>query len=172
MATESNPAAPEGESTEQILGNLLRERGATLAVAESCTGGLIAGRITAVAGSSDYFAGGVIAYDNRVKIRQLGVAAALIARHGAVSEEVARAMAEGVRKRFQTDYAVSVTGVAGPGGGTPEKPVGTIWLGLAGPNGTVAAKWTLPGGRRHEIRAQTVQCALDGLRRILVENSG
>lgn len=169
---QANPktANPEGGPLEQIVGDLLRQRNATLAVAESCTGGLIGGRITEVAGSSKYFSGGVIAYDNHVKIRQLGVAASLITRHGAVSAEVARAMAAGVRKRFQTDYGLSVTGVAGPGGGTPEKPVGTIWLGLAGPNGTVAGKLTIPGGRRHEIRAQTVRQALEWLRRILIRD--
>ena len=113
------------------MAKLLAEREATLAVAESCTGGAISARITALAGASEYYLGGVTSYSNTAKTAMLGVSAADIERHGAVSETVARQMAEGALRRFGADFAVSTTGVAGPGGGTPEKPVGTVWRGLA-----------------------------------------
>ncbi len=121
----------EPASVESAVAKLLAERGATLAVAESCTGGAISARITALAGASEYYLGGVTSYSNAAKTAMLGVSAADIERHGAVSETVARQMAEGALRRFGADFAVSTTGVAGPGGGTPEKPVGTVWMGLA-----------------------------------------
>lgn len=121
----------EPASVESAVAKLLTERGATLAVAESCTGGSISARITALAGASDYYLGGVTSYSNAAKTAMLGVSATDIERHGAVSETVARQMAEGVLRRFGADFAVSTTGVAGPGGGTTEKPVGTVWMGLA-----------------------------------------
>jgi len=149
---------------EVALGEALRARGATIALAESCTGGLIAKRVTDVAGSSDYFLGGFVTYANDAKIRDLGVDPALLAEHGAVSEPVARAMAEGARTRFGATYGLSVTGIAGPGGGTPEKPVGLVWLGLATPDGVQARRLQVPGDRRW-VRARTAQLALDWLRR-------
>jgi PncC family amidohydrolase len=142
-----------------VVVRLLRRAGRRVAVAESCTGGLLGGRFTDVAGASATFMGGVIAYDNAVKERDLGVPAALLAGHGAVSEAVACAMADGVRRRFGTDYGIAVTGIAGPGGGTAEKPVGTVWFAVAGPEGVHGHKSVFPGSR-YEIRARAVQTAL------------
>lgn len=136
-----------------------RARGVRLAVAESCTGGLVGTRLTEVPGSSDVFVGGVIAYDNALKTGVLGVPEAVIAQHGAVSEPVAVAMAQGAVRAFDVGAAVSVTGVAGPGGGSPEKPVGTVWVGCA-LGQTVEARRTLFVGSRHEIRARAAQAAL------------
>jgi PncC family amidohydrolase len=115
------------------VGELLRQRKATLATAESCTGGLIGHLVTNISGSSDYFLGGVIAYANQVKCDLLGVRAETLARAGAVSQETAIQMARGVRRLLNTDYALSVTGIAGPTGGTPDKPVGLTFIGLVGP---------------------------------------
>ena len=136
-----------------------RARGVRLAVAESCTGGLVGTRLTEVPGSSDVFVGGVIAYDNALKARVLGVPEALIAQHGAVSEPVALAMAQGAVRAFDVGASVSVTGVAGPGGGSPAKPVGTVWIGCA-VGQTAEARRTLFVGSRHEIRARAAQAAL------------
>ncbi|MGQ9779137.1 MAG: competence/damage-inducible protein A [Bacillota bacterium] len=119
------------ESLEEVVGRLLQDRGLRLATAESCTGGLIGHRLTNVPGSSAYYLGGVVAYDNRVKTGVLGVPAEILAAHGAVSAETARAMAEGVRRLLGADLGLASTGIAGPGGGTPEKPVGLVYLGLA-----------------------------------------
>lgn len=126
----------ETASVEESIHRLLTERGKTLALAESCTGGSIAARFTALPGASAYFLCGVVAYANAAKRDVLGVDEGLIARHGAVSESVARAMAEGARRIAQSDYAISTTGIAGPTGGTEEKPVGTVWIAVAGPDGT------------------------------------
>ncbi|MCL6613987.1 MAG: CinA family protein, partial [Firmicutes bacterium] len=117
-------------------GTLLRSQGLTLATGESCTGGLIGHRLTNIPGSSDYYLGGVVAYDNRVKAGLLGVAEEILAVHGAVSAETARAMAEGVRAALGADLGLATTGVAGPGGGTPAKPVGLVYLALAWEGGT------------------------------------
>ncbi|MEP7228234.1 MAG: competence/damage-inducible protein A [Gemmatimonadales bacterium] len=157
----------EGESdlAAVVLGEA-RSQGARLAVAESCTGGLLGARITEVPGSSDVFVGGVITYDNALKVDLLGVPEALLAEHGAVSEPVARAMAEGAARRFGVAAAISVTGVAGPGGGTPEKPVGTVWIGCSY-NGSVETRHSLFPGSRHEIRARAAQAALFLLHRRL-----
>lgn len=146
----------------------LRARHARLAVAESCTGGLLAGRVTAVPGASDVFVGGVVAYDDHVKTHWLAVPAALLEAHGAVSEEVVRAMAEGAQRHFAVDAALAVTGIAGPSGGTPEKPVGTVWLAARLGDETRALKRVFPGDRG-EIRARSAQAALDLLRRLLAE---
>ncbi len=151
-----------------VVGELLRAAGATLSVAESCTGGLLAERITAVAGSSDYFQGGAVTYSNELKTQLLGVSAEQLAEHGAVSEPTARAMASGARERFATDYALSITGVAGPGGGSDEKPVGTVHLGLAGPRGVEHRHARFPGGRE-QVRIQASQLALEMLRRRLLD---
>jgi len=143
-------------------------RGKRLAVGESCTGGLIAGRITAVPGASDVFVGGVVAYANGVKTDFLDVPAATLETHGAVSEEAVRAMAEGVQRRFAAEASVAVTGIAGPGGGTPEKPVGTVWLAARLGSVTRTVKRVFPGDRG-EIRARAAQAALDLLRRVCLE---
>lgn len=130
----------ETDTVEEQVHELLIERGATLALAESCTGGKIASKFTAIAGASAYLLAGVVAYANEVKTNILGVDAELIRRHGAVSEEVARAMAEGARRVAGADYALATTGIAGPTGGTAEKPVGTVWFALATPTETIALK--------------------------------
>ena len=150
-----------------MVGRLLRERGARVAVAESCTGGLVAGKLTDVPGSSDYFVGGVVAYADAAKQSLLGVPEALLARHGAVSEPVARAMAEGARARFGADLAVATTGISGPGGGSEAKPVGLVHIALADAQGTHADHFVFPLDRtRH--RQLTAQVALDWIRRRLL----
>jgi len=156
-----------GEKMEEVVGLRLAVNGFTIAVAESCTGGLIAQRLTEVPGSSVYFMEGVVAYSNDAKIRTLGVDTELIARHGAVSAEVAEAMAEGVRARAETDFGLSITGIAGPGGGTDEKPVGLVYIALADDAHTESRKLNVPGDR-HLIRWRSSQAALDLLRRRLI----
>jgi nicotinamide-nucleotide amidase len=158
-----------GEGDDDLAVLVIRaceERGATIAVAESCTGGLLGGRLTAVAGSSRVFQGGVIAYANDVKTRELGVAASDIDAHGAVSEPVARAMATGVRARFGTTIGIGITGIAGPDGGTDDKPVGTVWVAVDMDGDLHAVRGVLPGDRR-EIRHRGTQLALDRVRRAL-----
>lgn len=145
---------------EQLAALLLR-RGARLATVESCTGGLIAATLTDQAGSSDWFEGGWVTYSNELK-QALGVPADALRDHGAVSEAVALAMAQAGQRQAGVDYAVAVTGVAGPGGGSAEKPVGTVWIGWA-MDGEVQAKRYLFSGDRAAVRAQTVVAALDGL---------
>jgi PncC family amidohydrolase len=144
---------------EERAGVLLREKGITLSLAESCTGGLIAKRITDIAGASDYFELGVATYSNRAKELLLGVPADILARKGAVSDEVARAMAEGVRKLASANVGVSVTGIAGPGGGSAEKPVGTVFIGLSWEEGTHVEKFLFQGDRA-AIREETAEKAL------------
>jgi nicotinamide-nucleotide amidase len=158
----------EGDETlEAVVGRLLRAKGATIAVAESCTGGLIGHKLTAVPGSSAYFLGGVVAYANRAKRDLLGVPASVLKEHGAVSEPCARAMAEGVRARFGADIAIATTGISGPDGGTPERPVGLVHLALARAEGTHADHFVFPLDRsRH--RVLTAQVALDWVRRALL----
>ena len=158
----------EGEETlEQVVGRLLRERGARVAVAESCTGGLVAAKLTDVPGSSDYFLGGVVAYADAAKRALLGVPEALLAQHGAVSDPVARAMAEGARARFGADLAVATTGISGPGGGSEAKPVGLVHIALADATGTHSDHFVFPLDRtRH--RQLTAQVALDWIRRRLL----
>jgi nicotinamide-nucleotide amidase len=145
----------------EVLLAACRERGLTVAVAESCTGGMVAERITEIPGSSEVFLGGVIAYANPAKER-LGVSAGILAMHGAVSEESVHAMAGAVRDQFGSDLAVAVSGIAGPGGGSEEKPVGTVWFGFADRQGVVAERYVFPG-TRHDIRARATQFALHGL---------
>jgi nicotinamide-nucleotide amidase len=157
----------EAETLPVVVGRLLREAGRTLAVAESCTGGLIARLVTDVPGSSDYFLGGVVAYANDAKQALLGVPRELIEKHGAVSDAVARAMAEGVRQRFGASLGVATTGISGPGGGSHEKPVGLVHVALARAEGTHAEGFVFPLDRpRH--RTLTAQMALDWVRRALL----
>jgi nicotinamide-nucleotide amidase len=156
-------------SIAEIVLGLARERGLTLATAESCTGGLVAGRLTAVPGSSDVFRGGVVAYADDVKAKELGVPRALLEAHGAVSAEAARAMAEGARSQLDADVAVSTTGVAGPGGGTEDKPVGLVFLHVAGPEGEEVRRIDLPGDREM-IRGRATTAALHLLRRHLTQS--
>jgi len=159
----------EGDETPaSACGKLLRARGETLATAESCTGGMLGEMITRVPGSSDYYVGGVLAYSNEVKRDALGVAAEVIDSHGAVSEQVAEAMAAGCRERFAVDWAVSITGVAGPGGGTEVKPVGLIYVALAGASGVDVRRHHFPGTRQL-VRHRTANAALNYLRRTLLE---
>ena len=152
------------ETLEQVVGEALQRRGYTVATAESCTGGLLAGRLTEVPGSSHYFNEGVITYSNEAKIARLGVPRELIEAHGAVSEEVALAMARGVRERAGATFGIGITGIAGPGGGTAEKPVGLVYIGLADDEGANAIRMVFPGDR-HFIRILAVNTALDTLRR-------
>lgn len=147
------------DSLEYKLGDLLRARALTLATAESCTGGLIADRITNIPGSSDYFVGGIVAYANTVKIRSLGASGETIERYGAVSRETVLEMAQGARAVLQADIAVSVSGIAGPGGGQPEKPVGTTWIGLAAVDGAWARLFIWDGDRVQN-KAASAQAAL------------
>jgi nicotinamide-nucleotide amidase len=143
-----------------------RALGFRIAVAESCTGGMLGARLTAIPGSSDVFVGGVIAYDNDVKTALLNVPPAIIRTHGAVSEEAARAMASGIRERMGTQIAIAVTGIAGPDGGTPDKPVGLVWI-AAEVDGRARATTRVYPGNREEIRQRASQGALDLVRRIL-----
>ena len=145
------------------LGEALRAAGLKIATAESCTGGLIAAACTAVAGSSDWFERGYVTYSNAAKVEAIGVDAGLIAAHGAVSEAVALAMARGALAHAQAQLAVAVTGIAGPGGGTPDKPVGTVWLATARQGGQAQAELLQLDGDRGAIRAQTVRVALQRL---------
>jgi nicotinamide-nucleotide amidase len=157
-----------GEPLEGIVGALLRERGATLSIAESCTGGMVGQRITSIAGSSDYFVGGFVTYTDGMKTDLLGVDAALISQHTAVSKEVAAAMAEGARARTGSTFAISITGEAGPESSTGA-PVGTIFVGFAGPDGQPEAlRFAMPGDRPR-IRGFATQAALDLLRRRLLK---
>lgn len=156
-----------GETMEEIVGLKLAVNGYTLAVAESCTGGLIAERLTDVAGASAYFMEGVVTYSNDAKVRSLGVPEDLIERYGAVSAQVAEAMADGVRRRAGTDFGLSVTGIAGPGGGSEEKPVGLVYLALAEEDHVEHRRVILPGDRQL-IRWRASQAALDLLRRRLI----
>jgi nicotinamide-nucleotide amidase len=149
------------EALAARLAAALRARGAMLATAESCTGGLVAAACTSLAGSSDWFERGVVTYSNGAKSDLLGVAAELIANHGAVSAEVARAMAAGVLVGSPAAFAVAVTGIAGPGGGTPDKPVGTVWIATAARGLAAEATLLQAGGDRAAIRSRSVVRALE-----------
>ena len=144
------------------VGEAALARHAMLATAESCTGGLVAGAITEIAGSSDWFERGFVTYSNRAKIEQLGVDPEIIVRHGAVSEQTVKAMAEGARAASGAQWTVAVTGIAGPAGGSPDKPIGTVWFAWAGPQGVEALHRRLDGDRA-AVRAASVAIALQGL---------
>ena len=155
------------DTLELVVGRLLMERGATLATAESCTGGAVARLITGVPGCSAWFKGSVVAYANEIKEKALGVRPGTLATHGAVSEEAVREMAAGVRERFGADYALATSGIAGPDGGTPEKPVGTAWIAIAAPDGVTARHYLFGEGRENNIRRTSLQ-ALSLLRKKLL----
>ncbi|MCF8060905.1 MAG: competence/damage-inducible protein A [Deltaproteobacteria bacterium] len=158
--------ASGNDSMEDVVGRGLKEKGLTLATAESCTGGRIGDRITDAAGSSSYFPGGVVAYSNEVKKAFLGVSEKTLQTHGAVSDATAREMARGVKERFGAGIGLSVTGIAGPGGGSRQKPVGTVHIGLASDDVTLSGKYRFWGGRG-QVKAQTAMMALDWVRRML-----
>ena len=149
----------EGEenTVEKQFGVMLRSKGKTVATAESCTGGYIAHLITSVAGSSEYYKGGVVAYTNEIKANVLGVNVADIEQYGAVSEPVVRQMAEGVKRLTGADCAIATSGVAGPGGGTEDKPVGTVWIGIATPERTIARKFVFSFTRERNIAKAAVK---------------
>jgi len=157
----------KGETIEQIVSYLLQMRGMTLAAAESCTGGLLSERITSLSGSSRYFLGGAVVYSNELKTQFANVSKAMIDKHGAVSREVAAAMAEGIRKRCLSSYGVGITGVAGPTGGTEQKPVGLVYVALAGDEGTQVVERNFPGDRKRIRTFATLQ-ALEMIRRALL----
>jgi nicotinamide-nucleotide amidase len=161
----------EDDELETVIVRLLAERKATLALAESCTGGCIGNRITNVPGASAVLLAGLVTYSNAAKQHFLGVAGDSLAKHGAVSEPVAREMAEGARREAHADYALSATGIAGPSGGAPEKPVGTVFIGLAGPSGTVVERNFNPYDRE-TFKQVTTQQALDLLRRTILKHPG
>jgi nicotinamide-nucleotide amidase len=151
-------------SLEEIVGKSLQVRNLSLATAESCTGGYIGHLITSIPGSSEYYLGGLVAYSNALKVEYLGIKPETIEAHGAVSEEVALQMAEGVRKRSGSDFGLATTGVAGPGGGSAEKPVGTVWIAVAGPQGSKAKRYHFGNHRQRNIRRSALM-ALDRLRK-------
>ena len=156
----------EKDDLAKIVGDTLRERGLALALAESCTGGLLAQRLTSIPGSSEFFLGGVVTYANSAKMKHLGVSAETLEAFGAVSEQCAREMARGALRAFDADVALSITGIAGPGGGSEEKPVGTVWIGIATLDNVDARKFRF-GGDRAEIRTRSSQAALALLTRSL-----
>lgn len=162
--------AEDERSVAEIVLEGCRAQGLSLAAAESCTGGLVAARLTSVPGSSEVFRGGIVAYDDRVKVEQLGVPEEILAAHGAVSAETAGAMATGARTAFGADVAVSVTGIAGPGGGTPEKPVGLVFLCAVGPDGDKRFEIQFPGDRE-AVRRRATAAALHLVRRLLAQGS-
>lgn len=157
-----------GRSLAQVVGDLLRARGLRVAMAESCSGGLALSLLTDVPGASDYVTSGVVAYSNQAKIDLLGVPAALIGAHGAVSEPVAAAMASGIRRRADADIGIGITGIAGPGGGTADKPVGMVCLALDGPDQTTRVTTLLLPGDRTQVKHQSARAALDLIRRVLI----
>jgi nicotinamide-nucleotide amidase len=161
--------ARDERSIEEIVLTLCRSRGLSLATAESCTGGLVSARLTSIAGASDVFLGGLVVYSDESKREQLGVSDATLRAHGAVSAETAAAMARGARERLGADLAASVTGVAGPGGGTQEKPVGRVFIHVEGPDGEIARELDIPGGRE-SVRRRATATTLHLLRRLLLQS--
>lgn len=159
----------EEQSLEYAVGRLLADRKLTIACAESCTGGLLCGRLTAVPGSSAYVMGGVVSYTNEVKVSHLGVTPAVLAAYGAVSGETAVQMAEGVRSRMKADIGVGITGIAGPGGATDTKPVGLVYISVAGSSGTVTLR-NIFTGSRHQVRCQATEKALIMVREYINRN--
>jgi nicotinamide-nucleotide amidase len=160
-----------GEDTiENVVGRLLKEKGKTLSTAESCTGGYISHLITSVAGSSEYYKGSVIAYSNEAKIKELKVEKGILDEYGAVSRQTAEQMASGSKMKFSSDFAVGITGIAGPSGGSEEKPVGTVWIAVAGPQGVVSQKFLFGEHRGRNIRKSALM-ALDMLRKAITKDN-
>jgi nicotinamide-nucleotide amidase len=159
----------EKEELAEVVGHILRKTKTSLGVAESCTGGHLAHQFTQISGSSDYFTGGIVSYANQVKMEQLGVSASILSEFGAVSEPCIRAMAEGARKVLGTTYALATSGIAGPTGGTEEKPVGTVWIALAHPEGVITRKLQLAGTRMQNIH-MTSLASINLLRRFLLHD--
>jgi len=160
----------DNDTMESVVGALLLKRKETISTAESCTGGYIAHRITSIAGSSDYFKGAIISYANEIKTKELGVSEEILKEHGAVSQPVVEQMAKTARERLNTDYSIAVSGIAGPGGGTPEKPVGTVWIAIATPQRVFSKRWIFAGNRERNILV-TGLTALNMLRKELLSNS-
>jgi nicotinamide-nucleotide amidase len=161
----------EDDSLEKNIGLLLKGNDQTLATAESCTGGYIAHLITSVPGSSAYYKGSIISYANEIKINELGVKPDTLKSVGAVSEACVIQMAEGIRKKFNTSYAIATSGIAGPDGGTPEKPVGTVWIAVSNENETIAKQFNMGDHRERTIQRTAVQ-ALDMLRKMIMSSRG
>ena len=159
-----------GDTLEQIVGDLLRKKEKTLATAESCTGGMVSHLITTVPGSSDYYKGSIISYANEVKINELGVPEEIIMKHGAVSRETVEHMVAGVGNKLKTDYAIAISGIAGPTGGTREKPVGTVWIAVKSPEKTIAKKFIF-GFTRLENITRAAYTSLNMLRKLLLNES-
>lgn len=159
----------ENDTLEEIIGQLLREKKSTLATAESFTGGAIAAAITKIPGSSDYYQGSVISYANEIKVMELGVSEEDLKNFGAVSQQVAEQMAKGVQQKFKTDYAISTTGIAGPGGGSEAKPIGTAWIGIASPHGITSVKYAF-GEQRQAIIQRATLTALSMLRKAILNH--
>lgn len=158
----------DNDTLTKVTGKLLKDKCKTLSVAESCTGGYVSHQITSVPGCSDYFRGSVVAYSNSIKQKILGVSAKSLEEFGAVSEQIAREMATGVKNVFNTDFALATTGIAGPGGGSEEKPTGTVWIAIAGENNVWAAKFQFGNGREKNI-VRSGQTALQMLRRAILK---
>ena len=158
----------DNETLAEVIGRILIEKGQTLTVAESCTGGYISHLITSVPGSSGWYKGGITAYSNEIKQKMLGVSVDSLQNYGAVSEQVVRQMAEGARKKMDADFAVATSGIAGPTGGTDEKPVGTVWIAVAGPNKTVSERFVFSDNRERNI-IRSSQTALQLLRKLLLK---
>lgn len=159
----------DDDTIEKVIGDLLREKQMTVSTAESCTGGMIAHKITSVSGSSEYFLGSIVSYANDVKINELGVDQEDIEKHGAVSEQVVTQMAEGVRQKLKTDFAIATSGIAGPDGGSIEKPVGTVWIAVATPGSTISKKYQFGHNRTRNIEISS-NAALNMLRKQLMGN--
>jgi nicotinamide-nucleotide amidase len=159
----------DGRTLEHVVGDMLRAAGWRIATAESCTGGLLMSRLTDVPGSSDYADRGVVCYSNEAKTALAGVPASLIAEHGAVSEPVAGAMAEGIRQLSGVQVGIGISGIAGPGGGTPEKPVGTVVIAVAAGGNTRVRTFQFIGGREH-VKFQATQAAMNTLRLMMLES--
>lgn len=159
----------ENDTLEHVVGVLLKSNNKTLATAESCTGGYVSHLITSVPGSSSYYKGSIISYANEVKENELGVSTQILKTQGAVSEACVTQMAESVRKKLNTDYAIATSGIAGPDGGTTEKPVGTVWIAVSGPNATIAKQFNMGDNRERTIQRSAIQ-GLDMLRKMLLES--
>ena len=172
-ASATTSLAPIQRPLAEVVGNLLRAQEQTLSVAESCTGGGLGSKLTDISGSSDYFIGGIIAYQNRIKEELLQVSSTDLEAHGAVSAPVAQQMAEGVRKQLKTDWGIGITGVAGPTGGTEQKPVGLVHIAIAGPTGQcVSYEYRRTAQQdRAVIRDRSISFALDMLRRQLLTST-